>query len=171
MLETVVQYRVSTVLLVITATAIALAGRPWLIGRNDFGVAIVLFTGWTALGFCVGQASASWKSERLSVWMLAMAGIAANWVFWYTTGIAVASLASADNVLPGLPRELRWLCDVTEARWLAIWLVGWSPAVVVAAALKRTWLVKLLVAASLVTWFVIHWWGFVRLSIESDSLD
>lgn len=165
------QYRVSAFLLVITATAVALAGRPWLISRNDLGVAIALFAGWTALGFCAGRASASWKSERISIWTLAIAGIFANWLFWYTTNIAVASLDSADNVLFGLPRELRWLCEINKAHWLAIWLVCWSLAVVVAAALKRVWLVKLLVAASLVTWFVIHWWGFVRLSIESDPLD
>lgn len=165
------QYRVSAFLLVITATAIALAGRPWLIGRNDLGVAIGLFAGWATLGFCAGQASASWKSEGLNIWMLATAGIAANWLFWYTTGLAVASLGSADNVLPGLPRELRWLCEVNEAHSLAILLAGWSIAVIVAASLKRGWLVKLLVAASLVTWFVIHWWGFIRLAIESDPLD
>lgn len=164
------QYRLSALLLVITATAIALAGRPWLVSRNDLGVAVLLFAGWTALGFCAGHASASWKSERLNIWMLAIGGIAANGLFLYTTGVAVTSLDSTDNVLPVLPRELGWLCDVTESQVLAIVFVGWSLAVIASAAWKLGWLVKLLVAVSLAAWFVIHWWGFVRLSIASDSL-
>src|SRR5690606_13630066 len=118
-----------------------------------------------------GRASASWKSERISTWTLAIAGIFANWLFWYTTGVAVAHLDSPDSVLFGLPDEFRWLCEVTKAHWLTIGLVCWSLTVVISAALKRVWLVMLLVAASLIAWFVIHWWGFVRLSVASEVLD
>lgn len=165
------QYRISFLLLVVTITAMAFAGRPWLIGRNDFGVAVALFAGWVCIGFLAGRATASWEAERVRMWTFAIAGVISNWMLLYTTSLAATSLRSPDNVLDGMPHELGWLIDAHENQLLVGIVIVWTLVVVAAAWMRHERIVSLAVAFSLLTWFVVYWWSFVRVSLASDPLE
>jgi hypothetical protein len=166
------RYRVSALLLVMTATAIAVASRPWLANpRHDFHVTVALFLAWTSLGFSFGRATTRWQSDRFSIWATAATGLLVNWVFWYTLRIATHCLASRDNVIYPMPHELRWLINANESHLLTAIIGIWTVAVVSAAWTKREKLLTVSLAVSLLTWFVVFWYGFIRLAVATEVLD
>lgn len=143
-----------------TMTAFALAARPWLIGREDFSVAIILFSGWTAIGFIFGWAAARKEFDRAGLWALAVSGIVANWMSLYLANMAY-NLIRDPEVESALPSLLVFLLTLLEPYAPLVAVSAISMALIIAAAKQRPRTLAAFVGVSLLFWLLVAWWGFV----------
>jgi hypothetical protein len=166
------RYRVSTLLLAMTVTAIAVASRPWLASqRNDFGVGIALFSMWAATGFLMGWSASRWENRRLSLLAIAASAVIANWALWYCWRVAVEFLRSPDNIMDSRTSVLSWLLKIDDMHAFSLIAAASIVFILYAAWKRHEQLLAAGVAISLLTWFAIYWAAFLWTAASTAPID
>jgi hypothetical protein len=165
-----VRYRVTTLLLAMTITAIAVASRPWLAG-HDLIVGVVLFSMWMAIGFLFGWSASRWESRPTRLATVACVAIIAHGTLWYCWRLAIGFLNSSENLIYSRASVLAWLVRVDD--WHVFELVtGASILVCIIAALRhQERLLAATVVASLLFWFTTYWAAFLWTAASTAPPD
>jgi hypothetical protein len=153
-----------------TATALALASRPWLIQRGNIFVVAALFAGWVSVGFMLGWASARPHLDQRASWVVAAATAIGNGTMFYSWRMAAGFLQSPHNFNPILP-PVSLLLFVDEMHGFAVFAVAATGAAFAAAWFKKGRLLAFSVAMSLLNWFVVFWIAFMWTAAASLSLN